>query len=270
MYLADYHTHSRISPDAGASMTALAEAAVRAGLDELCFTDHVEPIVWGSTKLRPEPYDWAALTGEYRAAREAMGDRIQLRLGMELGDAPWSFDHTEKMIANAPELDFVIGSVHMLSERFHGVDLYFFDPKDDDEAREGMADYLQQVKKLAEWGRFSVLGHLTLPVRYLNENRGFHLTFDGFESEIEDILRTLIGKGLGIELNTNRGNTPLPDEKWLRMYRDLGGEIITLGTDAHGPEYVGCAIRERQQLLKDCGFTRFCTFEKMRPIWHDL
>ena len=49
MYLADYHTHSRISPDAGASMTALAEAAVRAGLDELCFTDHVEPIVWGST-----------------------------------------------------------------------------------------------------------------------------------------------------------------------------------------------------------------------------
>ena len=112
--------------------------------------------------------------------------------------------------------------------------------------------------------------HLTLPLRYLNENRGFHLTFDGFEREIEGILRTLIGKGCGIELNTNRGHTPLPDEKWLRMYRDLGGEIITLGTDAHGPEYVGCAVRERQQLLKDCGFTRFCTFEKRHPIWHEL
>ena len=270
MYLADYHMHSRISPDAGTPMALLAEAAIKAGLDEICFTDHVEPIVWGSTRLRPEPYDWAALTGEYRAAREAMGDRITLRLGMELGDAPWSFEHTEKMIADAPELDFVIGSVHMLSEKFNGVDLYFFDPKDDDEAREGMADYLKQVKKLAEWGRFSVLGHLTLPLRYLNENRGFHLTFDGFEREIEEILHTLIGKGLGIELNTNRGNTPLPDAKWLRMYRELGGEIITLGTDAHGPEYVGCAIRERQQLLKDCGFTRFCTFEKMRPIWHEL
>ena len=270
MYLADYHMHSRISPDAGTPMALLAEAAIKAGLDEICFTDHVEPIVWGSTRLRPEPYDWAALTGEYRAAREAMGDRITLRLGMELGDAPWSFEHTEKMIADAPELDFVIGSVHMLSEKFNGVDLYFFDPKDDDEAREGMADYLKQVKKLSEWGRFSVLGPLTLPLRYLNENRGFHLTFDGFEREIEEILRPLIGKGLGIELNTNRGNTPLPDEKWLRMYRDLGGEIITLGTDSHGPEYVGCAIRERQQLLKDCGFTRFCTFEKMRPIWHEL
>ena len=121
MYLADYHTHSRISPDAGTPMAVLAEAAIKAGLDELCFTDHVEPIIWGSTKLRG-PYDWAALTGEFRAAQEIIGDRITLRLGMELGDAPWSFGHTEKMIADAPELDFVIGSVHMLSEEFDGVD----------------------------------------------------------------------------------------------------------------------------------------------------
>ena len=270
MYLADYHTHSRVSPDARASMTALAEAAVAAGLDELCFTDHVEPIIWGSTELRQEPYDWDALQSEYRAAREAVGDRITLRLGIELGDAPWSFAYTEKMIAAAPELDFIIGSIHMLSEKFKGVDLYFFDPKDETEARAGMADYLRQVRRLAEWGRFSVLGHLTLPVRYLNENRGFHLTFDGFENEIEDILRILIGKGLGIELNTNRGNTPLPDEKWLRMYRELGGEIITLGTDAHGPQFVGCAVRERQELLRRCGFSRFCTFEKQNPIWHEL
>lgn len=68
----------------------------------------------------------------------------------------------------------------MLSERYDGMDLYFFDPPNEAEARRGMADYLGQVRKLAEWGKFSVLGHLTLPVRYLNENRGFHLTFDGF------------------------------------------------------------------------------------------
>ena len=65
-------------------------------------------------------------------------------------------------------------------------------------------------------------------------------------------------------------NTPLPDEKWLRMYRRLGGEIITLGTDAHSPDFVGCAVRERQALLRACGFTRFCTFEKQKPIWHEL
>lgn len=250
-------------------MTELAQAAVAAGLDELCFTDHVEPIVWGSTELRG-PYDWGALLAEFQEAKDAVESRLQLRLGIELGDAPWAFTHTEQMMADAPELDFIIGSVHMLSEKFDGVDLYFFDPKDEEEARSGIADYLNQVRRLAEWGRFSVLGHLTLPLRYLNENKGFQLTFDGFETEVEEILRTLIKNGSGIELNTNRGNTPLPDEKWLRMYRELGGEIITLGTDAHSPRHVGCAIWERQQLLKDCGFTKFCTFEKMQPIWHLL
>ena len=145
----------------------------------------------------------------------------------------------------APELDFIIGSTHILSERFNLVDMYFFHPKDEEEALLAIADYLELVKRTAEWGQFNVLGHLTLPLRYLNENQGF-------------------------APNTNRGHTPLPDRKWLRMYRDLGGEIITLGTDAHTPEFVGCAVADRQQLLRECGFTRFCTFEKRQPIWHPL
>lgn len=269
MYLADYHTHSRISPDAGTSMAAMGEAAVAAGLDELCFTDHVEPVVWGGGGLRPS-YDWAALEREFRDAQEALGERLTLRLGIELGDACIDFAHTESLLAGAPPLDFIIGSVHMLSGKFGSIDLYFFDPKDEDEARAGIADYLGQVRKLAGWGKFSVLGHLTLPLRYLNENRGFHLTFDGFETEVEVILKALISNGCGIELNTNRGNTPLPGEKWLRMYRELGGELITLGSDAHSPEFVGSAIRERQALLHKCGFKAFCTFEKMRPIWREL
>ncbi len=269
MYLADYHTHSRISPDAGTSMTDMAQAAVSAGLDEICFTDHVEPVVWGGTELR-DAFDWKALTAEFEEAEHAVGEKIRLRLGIELGDAPRAFSHAERLMADAPALDFVIGSVHMLSKRFGDTDLYYFAPRNEDEAREGIADYLENVQRLAAWGRFSVLGHLTLPLRYLNENRGLQLTFDGFERQVENILQTLIQNGCGIELNTNRGNTPLPDGKWLRMYRDLGGEIITLGTDAHSPEYVGCAVRERQQLLKDCGFTKFCTFAHLEPIWHEL
>ena len=109
-----------------------------------------------------------------------------------------------------------------------------------------------------------------MPLRYFNENQGFQLTFDGYEAEVEEIFRTLLQNGCGIELNTNRGNTPLPDAKWLRMYRELGGEIITLGTDAHCLRHIGCALRENQQLLRECGFKRFCTFSKMRPIWHEL
>lgn len=269
MYLADYHTHSCVSPDARFSMTAMAEAAAAAGLDELCFTDHVEPIVWGSTRLRG-PYDWSVLTAEFDKARRALGGQLRLRLGIELGDAVWDLVHTERLLADLPPVDFMIGSIHMLSERFGGVNLFFFDPETEEEAYAGIADYLGQVRKLAEWGKFDVLGHLTLPLRYLNENRGWNLSMDRFGNEITDIFAILNSKGIGIELNTNRGNTPLPDKKWLRMYREMGGEIVTLGTDAHTPEFVGCAIRERQMLLRECGFTRFCTFGRRKPIWHDL
>lgn len=269
MYLADYHMHSRVSPDARHSMTEMAEAALRAGMNEVCFTDHIEPVAWNG-RDPIEFYDWGALSEEFREAREALGDRIQLRLGIELGEAVLDLPRTAELLKDAPELDFIIGSTHILSERFGFVDMYFFHPEDEEEALLGIGDYLGLVRQTAEWGQFDVLGHLTLPLRYLNENQGFHLSFDSFEAEVEDILRTAIRNGCGIELNTNRGNTPLPDEKWLRMYRDLGGEIITLGSDAHTPEFAGCAIRERQELLRQCGFTKFCTFEKRRPIWHDL
>jgi len=270
MYLADYHTHSRISPDAGTSMKDMAAAAVAAGLDEVCFTDHVEPVQFGDVRLRETDYDWDALRREFDEAQEAWGGQIQLRLGIELGDALWNFDWCDRMLAKAPELDFIIGSIHMLSERYHGEDLYYFDPKDEREARLGIADYLGQVQKLAEWGRFTVLGHLTLPLRYLNENRGFHLTFDGFEEQVDAILRTLIGNGCGMELNTNRGNQPLPGADILRRYCRLGGKIITLGSDAHSPKHLGCAIPERQALLRECGFTQFCTFEQRKAVWHKL
>ena len=139
--------------------------------------------------------------------------------------------------------------------------------------------YTTDAEKLAEYAAifdgFLFSGGVDVnPVKYGEEKQFDSVEIDeprdAFEEEIRYILRTLIEKGVGIELNTNRGNTPLPDAKWLKIYRELGGEIITLGSDAHSTGYVGCCIREGQQLLRECGFTRFCTFERMQPIWHEL
>lgn len=269
MYLADYHTHSLCSPDARNSMTEMALAAAAAGMDEICFTDHVEPLEWNCTVPKTQDHDWSDQARSFAEAKAAAGGRIGLRLGMELGDAPWNFAWAERQLARAPELDFIIGSIHSLPPPAD-CNLSFFAPGDETQAREGLRDYLKQVERMVRWGKFQVVGHLTLPLRYLNERRGFHLTFDGFEEEMERILRLVVEQGLGIEVNTNHGHTPLPDEKWLRMYRSLGGEIITLGSDAHQVSGVGCAIREGQALLRACGFRRFCTFTAMKPVWHEL
>ena len=130
--------------------------------------------------------------------------------------------------------------------------------------------YLEDVLRLARWGRFSVLGHLTLPLRYMNENLGEQMTFDGHYDQCREIFRALIESGCGIECNTNRGNVPLPDAPLLKLYRETGGEIITIGSDAHSAEYVGCCVRETQALLRTCGFRYFCTFEGGKPTFRKL
>ena len=104
----------------------------------------------------------------------------------------------------------------------------------------------------------------------LNENLGEELTFDGHFDQCREIFRALIESGCGIECNTNRGHQPLPDAPLLKLYREQGGEIITLGSDAHSAEYVGCCIRERQELLRQCGFRYFTTFEGGKPRFRKL
>ena len=106
--------------------------------------------------------------------------------------------------------------------------------------------------------------------RWAKELRGVELDFDRYEEQLRHVMRRAIEKGLGIECNTNRGNEPLPGEEILRLYRSLGGEIITLGSDAHRPEDVGCFIRQRQELLRTCGFRYFTTFERGRPQFQAL
>ena len=259
-----------ICDGAKASCAAKIAAAVDAGLDELCLTDHVDTVYWGPEQKPRWDFDWDAVRRQFRQAQEQWGHRITLRLGAELGEAAMSFQRAEHLMQNAPPLDFVIGSVHMAGKKFHHKDLYYIEKADEAYYDSIIDSYLEDVLALARWGKFQVLGHLTLPLRYINENYGEHMTFAHHMDQVEEIFRTIIPKGLGIECNTNRGNEPLPGADILRLYRRLGGEIITLGSDAHRPEDVGCFIRQRQELLRECGFRYFTTFTGGKPEFKEL
>ena len=271
MYFADSHMHSIVSRDSESPRADMARGAVAHGVSEICFTDHVEPIVWGTGTPRTGEYDWAALRAQYDEAVRLYGDRITLRLGMELGEAYLDFPIADHLADTAPGLDFVIGSVHMFRDEDGCTDLFYVDSDRDDAYYHHVIDaYLTEMLSLAKWGRFSVLGHLTLPVRCINEIRGKDIPFRPHMAQVEEILRILIEKGVGIECNTNRGHTPLPDAEILTLYRRLGGEILTLGSDAHTADYLGCAIAERQELLLSCGFRYFTTFQKGKPDFRPL
>ena len=115
-----------------------------------------------------------------------------------------------------------------------------------------------------------MLGHMTLPLRYLHDHLQVDMTFDEHMDAVEEIFRIIIPKGIGIECNTNRGGMPLPDEKILRRYREMGGEIITLGSDAHHGDHIGCAVASCQELLRQCGFQYFTTFTNGQPEFRPL
>lgn len=269
MYLADYHVHSSCSPDGHYTMARMAEAAVRRGLNEICFTDHLDTVEWGTYAPRTT-YDWAALVRQWEEARKKWGGRIAVKLGVELGEAALSFDRAEKLLSGAPELDFIIGSVHLMGPRYGHEDLYYIPKADAAYYHDVIDDYLDDVLALARWGKFNVLGHLTLPVRYIWDNAGIKMDFSAHMDRVEALFREIIPRGLGIECNTNRGAVPLPDESILRLYRALGGEIITVGSDAHSPEYVGCRAGETQELLRQCGFRYLTTFTGGKPEFRPL
>lgn len=268
MYLSDYHTHCALSFDSKTPVEDMVRAAIAAGLQELCLTDHVDLYPSGSTEHWE--HDFSARGETFACADRAAEGKLIVRRGIELGEAPRDPQYADALLARLEGLDFIIGSQHQLSGKYDYTDLYFMPGGSEDEARAQISDYLALMLETAKLGKYSVLGHLTLPLRYMNENHGMHMTFDGFEDEVAQILRAAIEHGGGIECNINRGNMPLPDAKWLKLYRELGGEIITTGTDAHTPEFVGGHVRRTQELLRDCGFGYVCTFEKMRPIFHKI
>lgn len=267
--LADYHVHCSCSPDCDTPPEVQVQAALAAGLEALCFTDHVD-MANRAGVIGPYDFDWAEIRRVNRELRERFGHRLALPMGTELGLAHMDLDMADRYLDAVPELDFVIASQHHVSARCGGIDLwdYTFPPE---QLRTMLEDYFDDLLTVAKWGRFSVLGHLTLPVRYMLRSGLPQPNLTLYRDQIDTLLKCLAENGLGLECNTSKGSgLHLPDGDILRRYRELGGEIVTLGSDAHTPEAVGAGIRKAQELLRECGFRYVCAFRERKPEFHKL
>ncbi len=218
MYLADYHTHSTCSDDGHNTMTEMAAAALSAGLHEI-LPDGSSGC--GYMAGRPGARALLACCGGTvcRSTRGPFGSRIKIQLGVELGQATEDVSRANRFLDDAPPLTL---SSHRFIICLGNTGAGISAPS------KKQTKFLPAVPSVNTWmkcwlwpggGRFSVLGHLTLPLRHFNENLGMHMTFKGFEEQVAEIFKCIIPAGRGIELNTNRGHTPLPDEPILRLYR---------------------------------------------------
>lgn len=262
MFLPDYHTHSLCSFDGSAPLTDLAQAAVAAGMTELCLTDHCDLV---NTESKPDlSFRWEPVEEQLALARPQFEGKLTIRKGVELGSA-WEFPDFARELTSRPGLDFVLASVHNLSLADGGIDFYYVNYKSDEDCYDVLDRYFDCMEQLSEMDCYDVLAHIIYPLRYMNGRDGRHATLDRYEPQLRRIFTTVIGKGKGIEVNTCRGTT-IEDWRWtLELYRDCGGDIITLGSDAHRPEDVGKGILEAAELLKDLGFPSIARYSKRKP-----
>ncbi len=262
--IADCHLHTEFSDDSEAKVEAQVERAIVLGMKHICITDHMDmDYPGGEFFLDTDRYVRRVLE-----IRDRYRNQISIALGVEFGLQEHLAERLKSYLGSYP-FDFVIGSMHLI----HGEDPYFgeiFKRMGDEEAyREYFKTSLCNLKAA---GGIHTFGHLDYVVRYGLE-KDKHYSYQKFSDEIDAILQLLIEKQIALEVNTaglRMLSFPNPHPDVIRRYRELGGELLTIGSDAHSPDVLGYGFAQLPELLRSCGFTYYTVFRERKPEFHKL
>lgn len=262
MYLADCHNHTRCSMDSQAPLPLMLEQAARMGLSMVCTTDHMDLLTREGEVL--EDWDWAPVLEEHRLAQSSCPSGLELRLGAEVNSAHL-FPKRNRRLLEQVDLDLCVGSVHNMSEKLGGLDFLLWTYEDEERCYTALDDYMDSLLTLSRLEFVNILAHIPYTFRYMNDRDGNRVTLERYRERLDVILTNLIHRGAGIELNTNRGKSLADYRSLLIRYRQLGGEIITIGTDAHTPADLGKGVADGVQMLKELGFRHYTVYRRRKP-----
>lgn len=271
MITSDFHMHTNFSIDSPASPREMIEGALAKGLKTICITDHEDkdyPVHEDTIDLQSD-FDIDKYMKELTVLKEVYQNKIDIRIGLEIGLQPHLGKYYHDLISRYP-FDFVIGSVHVIK----GDDPYYrgmFQHQTDEEVYR--TTFEETLKDLDAIPDFDVLGHIDYVVRYGN-NRERDYSYQKFAAEIDQILKKLIEMGKGIEINTSGFKYDLPfchpHPDVIKRFVELGGEIITIGSDGHIPEHLAYDFHKVSDLLKQSGVKYFTEFKQRKPYFCEL
>ena len=257
----DYHMHTTVSYDGHGLPQEMADAAVAAGLKEICFTDHLDYMIRNpraETSFRVEDYS--------RAYDGLTAPGLLIRRGVEVGLTPWNAEDLTADLSKR-NYDFVLGSLHFIDDEDPYFP-YFWENKTVEQAERMYFEEMYRCLQIHD--DFDVLGHLT----YISKVRAHPaprlLPLQDYREIVAEIMKVLIRKGKGMEVNTSgmdRCGDYLPGAEYLRLFKDLGGRIVTVGSDAHAADRVGQYTMDACRMVSEI-FGYVCTFENREPIFH--
>jgi len=259
----DFHLHTRISYDTNAVPEEMVQSALDRGLKEICFTDHFDDDPAGGIPQRH--FDIA----DYNAAYDHLeAEGLKIRKGFETGLIPDNQKSLREQIAKR-RFDFVLGSLHYAD----GKDAYEAEFWEGKTVHEGERKYLEDTLTcITVHDNFDVLAHLT----YVSKGGGHPnrrlVPYEDHKEVIDEIFRTLAQKGKGLELNSSglyRCGDYLPSPDYFVRFKELGGRIVTVGSDSHSPGGVGKYAKDSCRILKEI-FGYVCTYEDRNPVFHRL
>ena len=267
MLVTDMHVHSAFSSDSFENPEAIIETAIKKDFTYVYFTDHHDEAfpVNPADPAMDFQLDFEDYILTLSNLKERYKDQIEVRIGVEQGICPETAPLITDLSGKYP-FDFVIGSSHLTS-LINGDPYYpgYYSGKSNIEAyREYFASEVENVKRT---DGFDVYGHLDYAVRYCPD-QNFLYCFDDYRDIFEELLRLLIEKGKGIEINTSgitKIGYPHPHIEALRLYKQYGGEIITVGSDAHIKENIGYGFHQAEELLKEIGFRYYTVYKERKP-----
>ncbi|MCM1165570.1 MAG: histidinol-phosphatase HisJ family protein [Ruminococcus sp.] len=253
MIYADQHTHSSFSSDSAEPLAETAKAASEKGLKTICLTEHLD-LDYPTGEFR---LDTAAYRAELMRVREMFSGRLEVLFGVELGLMDYLAPRLNEFAA-AWDFDFIIGSSHLVD----GKDPYYPEYFETLGSKNGVLRYFESIlANVRAFDNFDVYGHLDYVVRYSPEKAYEPLDY---REMIDEILKSLISKGKGIEVNTagvaSGIGYPHPHAFILRRYKELGGEVITVGSDAHDRSRVAADFDKAQTALEAAGFEYYAVF----------
>lgn len=264
---ADVHMHTSFSHDSKATPREMIEGAIQKGLEVICFTDHYDKdyVGWGQESI----FDAEEYFRVLEPLKEEYKGRIDVRIGVELGLQP-HLGAFYTSFTQAYPFDFVIGSLHTIDGEDPASGKVFPGREDEEIFAKTFAEMLEDVRCTSD---FDVLGHMDYVARYAN-HQAEKYSYWKYAEEIDAILREIIQSGRGIELNMAGLKYGLPfahpHPDVLKRYRELGGEIITVGADGHRPDHIAYEFEKAEDILKACGFKYYTEYKERKPVFKQL